>query len=217
MSQVSFYPCNGWTRTIINAWADAMLREEPGPYPVLGLLDEFPTSVGNLSSIETLAAMGAGYGCQLITVVQNLNQLANLMPNGWQTALGNTGFQIHGAPGAGDLFTSRHISAMCGSVEVESLSRAVSDKKWLPQFGGGLPGTLNNLGSLASGGDQVTIGQRTKPYLSPDEIRELDDNEALVWVEGVKGVIRAGRRPYYQDPLFAGKYDEDPYHTKKSR
>src|SRR5262249_54796513 len=59
--------CNPWTRTIINSWADAMLREAPGEYPVLGVLDEFPTSVGNLSSIETLGAMGAGYGCQLIT------------------------------------------------------------------------------------------------------------------------------------------------------
>jgi len=207
--------CNAWTRTMINAWADAMLREEPGEFPVLGLLDEFPTSVGNLSSVETLSALGAGFGCQLITVVQNLNQLAKLMPNGWETWLGNTGFQLHGAPGAGDMFTSKHISAMCGMVEVESLSRSISERKWTPQLGGGMIGALNGLTSSLASGDQISIGQIMKPYLSPEAIRELGDDEALAWVEGIKGVIRSGRRPYYRDPHFAGKYDPDPYHTKK--
>jgi hypothetical protein len=59
-------------------------------------------------------------------------------------------------------------------------------------------------------------------YLLPHEVRDLNGDEMLVFGQGIQGVIRAGRRPYYQSPEFAGLYDPDPYHlppagVKKSR
>jgi hypothetical protein len=58
------------------------------------------------------------------------------------------------------------------------------------------------------------MGSQGKPYLRPETIRELADDECLIWCDGVPGVIRAGRRPYYESPEFAGMWDGDPYHAK---
>jgi type IV secretory pathway TraG/TraD family ATPase VirD4 len=127
---------------------------------------------------------------QLITVIQNLGQLRELMPQNWETYLSNSGFQVYGR--CRDWTTSEYLSRMSGSVQVHSASKS---------FGRDV---------------SVSTGAQSKRFLLPEETRELSDNEALVFCDGVPGVIRAGRRPYYNDPLFKGKYDEDPYHAKKA-
>jgi type IV secretion system protein VirD4 len=182
-------PYAAWMRTITNSFADAMLDEEGGSIPVLGVLDEFAKTVGNLNAISTLNAMGAGYGVQLITVIQNLCQLKELMPKNWETYLSNCGFQIYGPNRDGT--TSEYLSRMAGTVEVQSASKSF--------------GRDFSVSSRAEG----------KRYLLPEETRELSDNEALVFCDGVPGVIRAGRRPYYESPEFMGKFDDDPYHATK--
>jgi len=160
--------------------------------PVLGILDEFKTTVGNLNAINTLNSLGAGYGVQLITVIQNLGQLKELMPHNWETYLSNSGFQIYGR--CRDWTTSEYLSRMSGSVEAQTASK---------QFGRDV---------------NVSVGTQAKRFLLPEETRELGDNEALVFCDGVPGVIRAGRRPYYDpnEPHFKGRYDMDPYHAKKA-
>jgi type IV secretion system protein VirD4 len=158
---------------------------------VLGILDEFKTTVGNLNAIETLNAMGAGYGVQLLTVVQNLAQLKTLMPDNWETYLANSGFQIFFPQR--DWTTSEYLSRMAGEIEIQTTSRS---------FGAKDP--------------SVSVGAKSKRFLSPEATRELPNEEMLVFCDGVPGVIRAGRRPYYQSPEFAGKYDLDPYHAKKA-
>jgi type IV secretory pathway TraG/TraD family ATPase VirD4 len=64
----------------------------------------------------------------------------------------------------------------------------------------------------------VSVNPQAKRFLLPEETRELGDNEALVFCDGVPGVIRAGRRPYYDpnEPHFRGRYDVDPYHAQKA-
>ena len=37
----------------------------------------------------------------------------------------------------------------------------------------------------------------------------------MIFGEGIPGVIRAGRRPYYLSPEFEGYYDPDPYEIGK--
>jgi type IV secretory pathway TraG/TraD family ATPase VirD4 len=158
--------------------------------PMLGVLDEFKTTVGNLNAINTLNSLGAGYGVQLITVIQNLGQLRELMPQNWETYLSNCGFQVYGR--CRDWTTSDYLSRMSGTVETQRPSKS---------FGKDV---------------SISVGPQAKRFLLPEETRELSDNEALVFCDGVPGVIRAGRRPYYKDPKFAGKYDLDPYHAKKA-
>jgi type IV secretory pathway TraG/TraD family ATPase VirD4 len=206
-------------RMITNEWANACLTDGPGEYPVLGILQEFATSVGNLNSIDTLNVMGAGHGCQIITELQDLNQLKTLKPNAWQSYLANAGFQIYMSTGKGDLFSSEHVSRMTGTVEVPSVSRSMRDgqEQGFQVASGIIDGINRSLRGLAGGnGTNVNIGSRQKPYMMPEEIVDMDTDEMLVFAEGVRGVIRAGRRPYYQDPEFAGKYDRNSYYAKKS-
>jgi type IV secretory pathway TraG/TraD family ATPase VirD4 len=185
---------------------------------VLGILQEFATTVGNLNSIDVLNTMGAGYGCQIISEFQDLNQLKTLKPNGWETYLANAGFQIYMATGAGDLFSSDHISRMTGTVEVPSVSRSMSDNSAPYQMPSGLLDAVNrSIRNAASGsGMQVTMGHQKRAYMLPEEVCEMGSDEMLVFAEGVRGVIKAGRRPYYESPEFSG-YDEDPYHATKSK
>jgi type IV secretory pathway TraG/TraD family ATPase VirD4 len=172
--------------------------------------------VGNLNSIDTLNAMGAGYGVQLISEFQDLNQLQTLKPSGWQTYLANAGLHAYLGAGIGDLFTSTHISSMSGTVDVPTVSHAMSDGRQGFQVASGLiDGVNRTLRNMAGNGPQVTVGARQRPYLLPEDVRECEGDEMYVFAEGVPGVIRAGRRPYYETPEFAGLYDEDPYHVKK--
>src|SRR5260370_30100085 len=153
--------------------------------------------------------MGAGYGCQIISEFQDLNQLKTLKPNGWQTYLANAGFQIYMATGAGDLFTSDHISRMTGTTEVPSISRSVNDGAANPyQMPSGIFDAVNRSirGASRGNGVQVTMGSQQRRYMLPEEVTELSGDEMLVFAEGVRGVIRAGRKPYYESPEFAWRY-----------
>src|SRR5580692_7292765 len=118
--------------------------------PMLGVLDEFKTTVGNLNAINTLNSLGAGYGVQLITVIQNLGQLRELMPQNWETYLSNSGFQIYGR--CRDWTTSDYLSRMSGTVETQSASKS---------FGRDV---------------NISLGPQAKRFLLPEETRELSDN-----------------------------------------
>ena len=185
-------PCSVWTRMITNSFADACLEAGGADVPVLGILQEFKTAVGNLTSVNTLNALGAGYGCQLLYEIHDLNELQEMMPQGWQTFLGSSAFQIFLPPGPGDLITSEHVSKMTGMKEIHGGSQSFGERQ-----------------------ANVSVGSQARRYLLPEEVREIPEDEMLVWISGVRGVIRAGRRPYYQSPEFDGKYDEDPFHAKK--
>jgi type IV secretion system protein VirD4 len=177
-----------WIRVITNSWANACLQNGRGNIPVLGILNEFKTSVGRLNSIETLLAMGAGYGVQLIVVLQDLPQLQDLYPKSWESWLANSGFQIYLRPR--EWTTSEYVSKMAGMVEVHSLSKNFSQR------------------------DSVSRSSQSRRYLLPEQIRELSENEMLIFAAGVPGVIRAGRRPYWECPEFEGKFDPDPFHPE---
>lgn len=181
-----------WLRVITNAWADSCLEEGQGEVPVLGILDEFRMAVGRLAAIDTLNAMGAGYGCQLLTVIQDLNQLKELYPKSWETYVANSGFQIFFAPR--DWTTSDYISRMTGTVDIQKESR-----------------------SFGADDMNLSISDQNRRYKLPEEVRELSENEMLVWIDQVPGVITAGRRPYYlKDSEFAGRWDPDPYHVRRA-
>jgi type IV secretion system protein VirD4 len=178
--------CSKWFRLIIAAAMHELLQEERG-VPVLVVLDEF-AQLGRLKIIEDAMALSRGYGVQLLPVLQDLNQL-QIYGKGWETFLANAGARLFFAPR--DKFTSEYLSAMCGEAEIRDVSRSFNEK--------------------AQGG--ITINPRGRRYLLPHEARELSGDEMLVFGEGIPGVIRAGKRPYYQSPEFDGMYDEDPYHA----
>jgi type IV secretory pathway TraG/TraD family ATPase VirD4 len=69
------------------------------------------------------------------------------------------------------------------------------------------------MGQRPDGKLAVSIGytQQRRPFLTPEAVRDLPGDEMLVLGDGLPGVIRAGRRPYYQCPELRGMYDPDPY------
>jgi type IV secretion system protein VirD4 len=207
--------CAKWFATIVNAWGNANMRDARQDVPLLGILDEFKTSVGNLAIIETMMGMAAGYGVQLLPIVRNLPELQELMPKGWETFLSNTGFKLVFPPG--ELTTSEYFSKLSGTSEVYSMSKAAREQPWTPlQIPNGMIDAINQKLRPGAGGEPINIAPTGKPAYRPEDIRELGGDEMLVFGENIKGVIRAGRKPYYMDPEFAGRFDPDPFHKKKT-
>ncbi len=186
--------CMKWFRLIVGTAVDAFMREASRCVPVLGVLDEFKSAVGKLSVVETAMGLSAGYGLQLLNVFQNLSQIKELWPQGFETFLANSGFQVYFAPR--DRTTADYVSDMCGVTEVRNISKSMSE---------GRGGLSVNLG----------YGQQARKYLLPQEARWIGNDEALILGEGIPGVIRAGRRPYYLSPEFKGVFDLDPYEIGK--
>jgi type IV secretion system protein VirD4 len=87
-----------WFRLMCGCFVDGVMRSTRRTVPVLGLLDEFKSAVGRLGVIETAMGLAAGYGLQLLPVFQNLSQLQELYPQGWETFLANSGFRIFFPP-----------------------------------------------------------------------------------------------------------------------
>ncbi len=187
--------CSRWFRLIAGTAVEAFMREPSRKVPVLGILDEFKSAVGRLGVIETAMGLAAGYGLQLLPVLQNLSQLQELYPQGWETFLANSGFKIFFAPR--DKTTSDYLSEMSGITEVRTVAKS---------FGERPDGELSV---------NLSFQQHARKYLLPHETRYLGDDEALVFGEGINGVIRAGRRPYFLDPQFKHCFDPDPYEYGK--
>lgn len=119
--------CSRWLRLIAGTAVDAFMREASRRVPVLGMLDEFKSAVGRLGVIETAMGLGAGYGFQLLPVLQNLSQLQELHPHGWETFLANSGFKIFFAPR--DKTTSDYLSEMSGISEVRTISKSLGENR----------------------------------------------------------------------------------------
>jgi type IV secretion system protein VirD4 len=185
---------SNWFRLMSGCFVDAVMRSTRRTVPVLGILDEFKSAVGRLGVIETAMGLASGYGLQLIPVFQNLSQIQELYPQGWETFLANSGFRIFFAPR--DKTTSDYISDMCGVSSVRSVSKSIS---------------IRPDGGLSVG---VGYSSQERRCFMPHETRfNLGNDEALVFGDfpGTRGFIRAGRKPYYLDPEWDGCYDPDPY------
>jgi type IV secretory pathway TraG/TraD family ATPase VirD4 len=106
---------------------------------------------------------------------------------------------------------------MAGMTEVQTVSRSSSDNQGSPfRLHSGPIDAINHVlsGMGGGGGTQTSVSQQARRYMLPEELRELD-NECLVFAEGVRGVIRAGRRSYFSTEEFQGRFDPDPYHVQR--
>lgn len=188
--------CMKWFRLVAASFTGAMMREPSRQVPVLGIFDEYKSAVGKVGVIEAAMGLGAGYGFQLVPVLQDLNQLRELHPEGWETFLANSGFRIFFAPR--DKTTSDYVSDMAGDMEVRSVAKSLSEDRRTNE-------TQVNLSFV----------QHSRKYLLPYETRDLGDGEALIFGENIPGVIRSGRLPYYLGKEF--RFDPDPYEFGRRR
>lgn len=171
-------------RLILNQIARRLtetLPESSGQAPerrLLLVLDEFP-ALGRLDFFESSMAFLAGYGVQAFLVAQSLNQIDKAYgPN--HAILDNCHIRVAFAPN--DERTAKRLSDALGTATELKRQTNLSGKRlsaWLPH---------------------TTISEQETPrqLLTPGEVMQLPQEEALVLVSGVPP-IRARKLRYYAD------------------
>jgi type IV secretory pathway TraG/TraD family ATPase VirD4 len=154
--------------------------------------------MGRLSVIENSMALSAGMGLTMLPVVQSAGALKEIYGEQMQSFLSMAGCQLYFAPR--DPFTANLISDLAGQTEVIAHSRSVSiDHKT------GEPHVSD------------TVNQQARKVLLPDEVMALGRHEMLIRMENVPDIIRAKRRPYYEDYHYRRYASPDPYHTVRKK
>ena len=174
-----------WLRLMLTQSLQDMARATAKPpAPVLYLLDEF-AALGHLAPVERAMGLMAGYGVQLWPILQDVHQLRATYGQRAGTFLSNAGIlQVFGV---NDHESARLVSDLLGqgTVVFETVSRA-----------------LDSTGSGLSYSEQHT----GRPLLTPDEVRNLPENQALLFLAGQRPIL-ARKLRYYADAEFARLFD----------
>ena len=174
-----------WLRLMLTQSLQDMARSPAKPpAPVLYLLDEF-AALGHLAPVERAMGLMAGYGVQLWPILQDVHQLRATYGQRAGTFLSNAGvLQVFGV---NDHESARLVSDLLGqgTVVFETASRA-----------------LDSTGSGLSYSEQHT----GRPLLTPDEVRNLPENQSLLFLAGQRPIL-AKKLRYYVDAEFARLFD----------
>lgn len=157
-------------------------------HPVLFLVDEFPT-LGHMKPIHEGVAYLAGYGAKLWLFAQDLGQLESVYgESGARTLIANTSLQAFNNT---DDATLDLLSKMLGTATVRVNTKSKTRRSLL----------LPDYDSF-----NVASGETSRPLLTPDEIRTLGDDKALLFVKGARPVL-ATKEPYFKARRFRGLWD----------
>jgi type IV secretion system protein VirD4 len=151
---------------------------------LLLMLDEFP-ALGRLDFFETALAFMAGYGIRAYLIAQSLNQIVKAYGEN-NAILDNAHVRI--AFAANDERTARRIS--------DSLGTATELRAQKNYAGHRLAPWLAHV--------MVSRQETARPLLTPGEVMQLPNDEALVLVSGVQP-IKAKKLRYYEDDNFIGR------------
>lgn len=155
---------------------------------VLMLLDEF-TALGRIPIIAEAVSYLPGYNVRILLVIQTPAQLREVYgPNGAETMLKSLAARIAFAPK--DIVDAREISDELGNttIKVKTHSRPLMD--------------------LADGKGRrqrsVSVSEQRRPLLLPQEVKDLGNEQALVFYEGLRP-IRCRKIRYFQDRRFRAR------------
>ena len=167
--------------------------------PVLFLLDEM-AQLGTMDMMRKAVSLMAGYGMTLWMVWQDLSQLKLLYRDDWQSFLANAKVQQYF--GINDPETAKTISEMLGeeTIHIETVSESTATSR-------------ENMAIFHSTKTKNTArsnAEAARALLNPDEVRRLSRETMLLFVQGV-APIACKRLAYYSDPVFAGRFDANPY------
>ena len=176
--------------------------------PVNIILDEM-NNIGTIKDFGRRLSTIRSRALQVIMCSQSLPQLQNRYPNNlWAELLGNADTQI--MLGATDDVTAEYFSARSGDMTVEVNStmttrQSLALAQVIPQY-------------------RYTEGIGRRRVLTPDEVRRLDNKDAIVLIRGEKPVIDekydilkhpnihrtedGGAPPYLHTPLRAFAADD---------
>jgi len=167
-------------RIVLNQISRQLTREvRRDRRPVLLMLDEF-TALGKLDFMHRGIGYFRGYQVRVFISIQSLEQLFQIY--GQHQSIGaNCGVQI--AYGANDVATAKLLSEMTGMRTVEYRRESRN-------------------GGVFGGSRSESETEAGRPLLSPDEVRRLPEDEALIYVAGC-APIRGARVPYWRDRELA--------------
>ena len=151
---------------------------------LLLMLDEFP-ALGKLDFFETALAFMAGYGIRAYLIAQSLNQIVKAYGED-NAILDNAHVRI--AFAANDERTARRISDSLGTATELRAQRNYAGHRlspWLAHV-------------------MVSRQETARPLLTPGEVMQLPNDEALVLVSGLPP-IKAKKLRYYEDVNFKAR------------
>jgi len=169
------------------------LRDQEHKHRLLLMLDEFP-ALGRLEFFESALGFLAGYGLKAMLVSQSLSQLKQVYGER-SSILDNTHVRVMVRPET--IETAEYVSKTLGQTTVRYRTKSEGGKKGSP--------------FLSSVNQSQHFGARA--LLTPREVMELPDDEALVLVGGGKP-IRAKKIRYFEDGSFLPLLSAPPVGTK---
>jgi type IV secretion system protein VirD4 len=157
--------------------------------PLLMMLDEFP-ALGRLDFFETALAFMAAYGIRAYLIAQSLNQIAKAYGEN-NAILDNCHVRI--AFAANDERTAKRISDALGTATELRAQRNYAGHRLAPWLGHVM----------------VSRQETARPLLTPGEVMQLPQDEAIVLVSGL-APIRAKKLRHYQDENFTSRLQPPP-------
>ncbi len=192
-----------WLRVVLSVLIHAVtaLPSRPAP-PVLFVLDEM-AALGKLDIVLQSFGLMAGYGLQMLGIVQDFSQLKDLYGERWQTFIANSGTTQ--CFGTNDHFTAKYLSDLCGIESVETVS-AESARVRASLFGD--PAWRSAEDSLHG-----------RALITPDELMSLHPAVQVTILAAARPFI--GYRPvYYLDARYRDRrgrplFPQHPDHADK--
>jgi type IV secretion system protein VirD4 len=181
-----------WLRLVIAAAMRALYRPRPDGVVCAFWLNEF-AALGRLQPIEAALGLTAGYGVQLIPILQSLTQLKLHYEDGWENFLGQAGAVVGVGPPA-DWFTADWMSRRSGETTIRQPNANTSFNP------GGTPGF--SLGE--------SFGRRN--YLMPQDLFGMREGFGLTWCAGLANPIPAYLPPYWDVEQLARRARRNPFY-----
>lgn len=184
-----------WLRIMIACSLLAIARSRGQPKErVLFLLDEF-AHLGKMHPVQRDIGLAGGFGVTFWLIVQDLSQLRSTYGDTWPTFLANA--DVLQAFGTNDWDTAEYLSKMTGEatifVRAHNESRGVSRGKQ----------------SQRQQGIALSVSERNRRLLLPDEVRRLGRDTELLFVKGGSPLL-VSRANYRENPEFANRSDPNP-------
>lgn len=175
-------------------------RFKTKPDPPISFILEEANALGHMQKVTSAYGLLAGQGVQMITVWQDLNQMAERYKN-WQSMVANSGFLV--CVGTRDIFTAEYLSKMCGMTTIEHLSEESAATR----------GGLFSDPEYFSRND----GLYKRALITPDEIMTMHPSAQLILLAHAHPVT-AYKTAYFLDRHYRdiqGKpiYDTHPHYA----
>lgn len=137
------------------------------PVPVHCLMDEFPNISLPKDSFQSALATMRSRGIFCSIIVQNIAQLKSMYKDSWESLVGLCDEFLY--LGGNEQGTHKYVSELIGKETVETTSRSLSRGR--------------------SGSSSTSHQQTARDLMTPDEVRLLSNDKALLLVRGERPVM----------------------------